>query len=242
MKSFILHGVALAAVGQAALAMEPADYIYTPAIGYGEREIDFKAGNATGPGAARAASLGFGYGAGERWFTEVYAKYQGQPGGPWAFDAYEWENRWLLTEPGRYPVDLGFVLEIERPRDRSEGYPVRFGPLLQTDFGRLELNANLLFQRNYRADVPNDLTAAYQLQLKYRYRPEFEFGLQAFAEVGKWDHWDPAGQRTTRLGPAVFGRLKLSGRQAIRYNAAYLFGDSPAAPDHLFRMQVEYEF
>jgi len=241
MKSSILCAAALAAVGQAALA-EPNDYVYVPAVSYGEREIDFKFGNATGPQAGRATSLGFGYGAGERWFTEFYVKYQGEPGGPDTFDAYEWENRFLLTEPGKYPVDLGFVVEIERPQDRSEGYPVRFGPLLQTEFGRWQLNANLLFQRNYRSEVPNDLTAGYQLQLKYRYREEFEYGLQAFAEVGKWDHWDPAAEQTSRLGPAVFGHLKLSGRQAISYNAAYLIGLSPAAPDHTFRMQVEYEF
>jgi len=54
----------------------PADYVYTPAVEYGEREIDFKYGTATQPAGNRAqvASLGFGYGAKEYWFTEVYFK------------------------------------------------------------------------------------------------------------------------------------------------------------------------
>jgi len=32
-------------------------------------------------------------------------------------------------------VDIGFLLEIERPKVRSEGYELRWGPLLQTEFG-----------------------------------------------------------------------------------------------------------
>ena len=241
MRRPILCAAALAALGQQALA-EPNDYVYTPAVSYGEREIDFKFGNATGPAAGRAASLGFGYGVSEHWFTEVYVKYKGDPGGPTAFDAYEWENKFQLTEPGKYPVDLGFILEIERPQDRAEGYEVRFGPLLQTDLGRWQANANLLLQRNYHADFPSDMTIGYQLQLKYRYREEFEYGLQAFGEMGKWDHWQPSSEQTNRLGPAIFGRLKVGSHEAIRYNAAYLVGLSPAAPDHTFRMQIEYEF
>ena len=54
----------------------PADYVYTPNVEYGEREIDFKIGTAKSSGQDRdsAASLGFGYGVTERWFTEFYAK------------------------------------------------------------------------------------------------------------------------------------------------------------------------
>jgi hypothetical protein len=223
---------------------EPADYVYEPAVSYGEREIDFKAGRAAGNGVApaSAASLGFGYGATPWWFSEFYVKYKRDNGGPTAFDAYEWENKFQLTETGKYPVDLGFVIELERPQDRSEGYEVRFGPLLQTDFERVQANANLLFQRDYRSAVPNDLVMGYQGQLKYRYRPEFEFGVQAFGDMGKWDRWAPRQDQSHRLGPAVFGRIKLGGRQALRYNAAYLFGVTAGAPDRTLRMQIEYEF
>ncbi len=46
-----------------------------------------------------------------------------------------------------------------------------------------------------------------------------------------------------RIGPAIFGKVKLGeGRQAIRYNAAFLFGETPATPRHTFRLQAEYEF
>src|SRR5689334_802979 len=93
----------------------PADYVFTPNVEYGEREIDFKAGTAKSSGQDRdsAASIGFGYGLTERWFTEFYAKYERPPGEGTRFDAFEWENRFQLTEQGRFPFDLGFVIELE---------------------------------------------------------------------------------------------------------------------------------
>jgi hypothetical protein len=99
-----------------------------------------------------------------------------------------------------------------------------------------------VFQRHIRAATPQHTEFGYQWQAKYRWMPEFEIGLQGFGEVGAWNHWDPASERTHRLGSAVFGKLPLSGRQAIRYNAALLIGAAPGAPRNTFRTQIEYEF
>ena len=84
-----------------------ADYVYTPTVEYREREIDFKAG-ATSPvdgNRSQAASIGYGYGATEYWFTEAYLK-QEREGGDIANIA-EWENKFQLTATGEYPVDVG---------------------------------------------------------------------------------------------------------------------------------------
>src|SRR5512138_3254897 len=87
----------------------PADYIYTPTVEYGEKEVDFKYGSATQPDGIHleTASLGFGYGARENWFTEVYLK-QERTGNELANIA-EWENKFQLTETGKYPVDVGLI-------------------------------------------------------------------------------------------------------------------------------------
>lgn len=222
----------------------PADYVFTPAVEYGEKEIDLKAGSARKGNDPResAASLGFGYGAREWWFTEVYTKYKAENNEGTRFDAIEWENKFQLTETGKYPVDVGFLLEIERPTNHAEGWEMKWGPLFQTEFGKIQLNANLLFQRSYRAEDPGETQFLYQWQAKYRWMRELEFGLQGFGEMGKWDHWAAADERSDRAGPAVFGKLPLGEQRAIRYNAALLFGTSKAAADHTFRMQVEYEF
>jgi hypothetical protein len=237
----LLAGLLLAATN--ALA-EPADYVSTPTVEPGEREIDFKLGRGGKGDQPResAASIGFGYGAGERWFTEFYIKDKNENGEGRKFDAVEWENKFQLTETGRYPVDVGLLVEVEHPQDRSEGWEVMWGPLFQTEFGKVQLNFNPLFQRHYRADSESATEFKYQWQAKYRWRREFEFGLQGFGETGQWNRWASRDEQSHRLGPAIFGKLSLGGGQVIEYNAAWLFAASKAAPDHTLRLQVEYEF
>jgi hypothetical protein len=236
--------VTLALTIHNAYAGSPADYVYVPSVTYGEREIDFKFGARKTSDQAResAASLGFGYGVSNYWFTEVYTKYKRENGNGTAFDAFEWENKFQLTPTGQYAVDVGFITEIERPQDRSEGYEVRFGPLFQTEFDKTQLNLNLLFQRNYRADESVPMAFGYQWQAKYRWKPELEFGAQGFGELGPLRRFSPRNEQSHLLGPAVFGKFSVGPRQAIKYNAAVLVDANDAKHSTTFRTQVEYEF
>ena len=225
----------------------PADYVYTPTVEYGEREIDFKHGSARQQDGTfkQVSSLGFGYGATEWWFTEVYFKRESEGGE--GLSLAEWENKFQLTETGRYPVDVGLIIELEAPlSNHSEPYEFKFGPLFQTEFGKMQFNANALFERKFGnhsdGDDPYITEMGYQWQVKYRLKPEFEFGVQAMGEMGKWNHWDSVSQQNHRIGPAIFGKVGLGNKQAIKYNAAWLFGISDAAPNNTFRMQAEYEF
>ena len=99
----------------------PADYVYTPTVEYGEREIDFKHGNAKQQDGTRkqVSSLGFGYGATEYWFTEIYLKHESE--GTHNLNIAEWENKFQLTETGKYPVDVGLIAEFEAPLNNSTG-------------------------------------------------------------------------------------------------------------------------
>jgi len=224
----------------------PADYVYTPTVEYGEKEIDFKAGAARLKDGTltQAASLGFGYGATETWFTEFYLKQE--IAGKQVANLAEWENKFQLTETGKYPLDIGLITELEAPLSSNAPWEFKLGPLLQTEFGKLQLNGNLLFERAFgKADesgVPYATIFSYQWQAKYRWQSVFEYGLQGLGELGKWNDWNRQADQVHRVGPAVFGKLALGNRQAIRYNAAWLFGVSTAAPDHTFRMQVEFEY
>ena len=239
--------LALIAFSNPVLA-DPADYVKTPTIDYGERELELKFGTsklADGEGRLSAGTFGAGYGATPYWFTEAYVKYEKAPNERTRYDAVEWENKFLLTETGKYAVDLGLFVELEVPRDRAEGYEFRFGPLLQTEFGRVQLNSNFFLKRQVRVGADSDPQVTefhYQLQAKYRLMREFEFGAQAFGELGQWNHWDSHDQQNHRMGPAVFGKLPLGEHQAIRYDAAWLVGVSKAAPDSTLRLQLEYEF
>jgi hypothetical protein len=237
--------LATALMTQTAAYAGPADYVYEPTVEYGEREIDFKAGTAKLRGGEResAQSIGFGYGVTERWFTEFYAKWHQTPDEGKGFDAWEWENKFQLTETGRWPVDVGLIIELERPKNRAEGYEVRWGPLFQAEItDKVQANLNVLIEKHYRAEEGGPAELGYQWQLKYRMRPEFEYGLQGFGEVGPWTHWAPASEQAHIAGPAIFGRVHVGPKQAIRYNAALLFGLNHGAPRNTLRLQAEYEF
>jgi hypothetical protein len=223
-----------------------ADYVYVPAVEYGEKEIDFKTGTAKLQNGDRAqvSSIGFGYGVTEYWFTEVYFKHERE--GSDTLSIGEWENKFQLTETGQYPVDVGLITELDAPLSGNAPWELKLGPLFQTEFGKVQLNTNLLFERAFgKADedgAPHTTEFSYQWQIKYRWQPAFEYGLQGMGELGKWNDWNKQLDQIHQAGPAVFGKIALGNRQAIKYNAAWLFGTSQAAPNNTFRIQVEYEY
>ena len=207
----------------------PADYVYTPNVVEGEREIDVKMGTVKERDGTRvsAATLGLGYGVNSFWFTELYVKSKRQTPGSWGYDALEWENKFQLTETGKYPVDVGLLVEVERPRDRSEGYELRFGPLFQKEITQTVVaNLNLLLGKNYRTLTPAPM----------------ELGAQGFGRLGPVGNWLPGEQQEHKLGPAVFGKIRLDGRSAIAYNAAWLIGANNNTARNTLRLQAEYEF
>ena len=228
----------------------PADYVYMPTVEQGEKEIDFKLGSARNPSGGtttQVASLGFGYGATENWFTEIYVKTESDGGEP-RLNILEWENKFQLTETGKYPLEVGLITEFEFPMNKpGEANEFKFGPLFQTEFNKVQLNANYLFERKFGGelgpnDTPYETVSQYQWQAKYRWKKEIEFGLQGFGEMGIWNNWKPRQEQEHKMGPAIFGKIALSAHQALKYNAAWLIGTTDATPDNTYRMQMEYEY
>ncbi len=219
------------------------DYVIMPKVDAGEKEFDFKSGvERHKDGSSEAAhSLGLGYGFTKQWFSEVYAKYKRSANESQVFDAWEWENKFQLTNTDAFAL-IGFLLEIERPVERSEGFEVSYGPLIQKDFGRVQYNLNLLVQKHVQASQPFQTELHYQAQIKYKQSPSFQWGAQAFGNLGQYKHWSTTGLQEQKIGPAVFGKLTLAQKQAVKWNAAYLKGTTDTTPSATLRLQVEYEY
>jgi len=231
-----------------AVRADPNDYVLTLDYAGGEHEIETKSGVAStardGTAAGEAAAFGWGAGVSDTWFTEVYAQFAnraaGNVGG--GLDAVSWENIVRFSDPGEWPVDAGATVEIERPRAGSPGWKITAGPLFQKDIDQLQVNANFLLQRQFDGGPGMATQLSYRLQARYRSDPRLEFGMQAFGDVGAWNHWgNPRGQ-AHRLGPALFGERRLSPSGGLRYNAALLLGASRGAADVTLRAQIEYEY
>jgi hypothetical protein len=241
---FLLPLVAtLACINTGIAYAGPADYVASPLVSEGEKEIDFKMGTAVDSEGNRktVTSVGFGFAPKPWLFTELYAKGVNEAGKT-SFDAFELEAKVQLTERGKYPIEIGVLLEIERPKNRDEGYEVTYGLLLQKDFDQYQANFNTILQRSYQSIGEQPTHLNYQYQLKYRYKPAFELGLQGFGGVGQWDKWSKGNEAQHNIGPAVFGKLHLGGKNMIAYNVAWLRATTTSTPNNTLRMQMEYEF
>lgn len=183
--------------------------------------------------------LGFAYGINSRWTTEVYASNIGRSIGRSRLDSLNWQNDVLLTQ-GEYPVDLAIHTQLMHVQ--GEGNAVEFGPVLQTDLGRTQLNLNLLFERGLGRANAEPTQMKYQWQLRHRWIPGLHLGLQGFGELGPWDHWAPRADQSHRAGPALFGRVGLGERRAVEWQAAYLHGSVFGRGGQMVTMQVKVAY
>ena len=62
---------------------------------------------------------------------------------------FKFENKFQLTEKDKYLIDIGFTTEIKAPLQNGHPYEFKFDPLFQTDLGKLQLNANVQFERTF---------------------------------------------------------------------------------------------
>lgn len=116
--------------------------------------------------------------------------------------------------------------------------------MLQTEFGsQWTGNLNLLVTRHIRAEEGGKAELGYQWQIRKRWRPELEFGLQGFGGMGPWNSWLPSSEQSHTAGPVLLGHHHFSGgKRGIAYELALLFGLNNGAPRNVLRTQIEYEF
>jgi hypothetical protein len=227
-------------------AVDPSSYLLTPVVTEGEREIDVRSGvGSTGRSTSfeRVSGLGVGWGVNSHWYSELGVQYRHVGRSGTVYDAAEWENIVQLAEPNEWPVDVGIAYEMEIPHDSSEGVGVRFGPLLQKDFGSFEANLNILLDHHINSRTFASTQVQYQAQLRYRYSRPLEFGVQAFGNLGtRLQGWAAYELQSHRIGPVVQGRFPLAHERGISYNLAFLLGTTARSPDRTLRLQFEYEF
>ncbi|WLI87468.1 hypothetical protein Q4S45_11990 [Massilia sp. R2A-15] len=218
-------------------------YLVTTYPNEGQRSVDFKYWNAKPAGKAPRSSpeLGLAWNVTSRWYTELTAQWFQMSPGSNHLSAVEWQNDFMLTQ-GEYPVDLAFHTNIERDTDGSGEIGYEYGPVLQTEFGRTQLNLNVFLQRHCRTAQAEATTIAYQWQVKYRWIEKLQFGVQGFGEMGKWNDWLPREQQSHRAGPAVFGSWLLAGGHEWKYEAAYLIGKNSARNAKSVAMRIQYAF
>ncbi|KQQ39943.1 hypothetical protein ASF61_03780 [Duganella sp. Leaf126] len=222
----------------------------------GQTSIDYKYWNARySDGTVASPELGVGYGVTSRWYTEVYVQWLRVGNGAGKMVETAWQNDYMLTQ-GQYPFDLALHTKVAKGHDAAGGYSAEWGPVLQTEIGRTQFNANLFFQRRYGQTgqtaqaaqtgqvPPRGVELTYQLQVKQHWKPWFQPGIQAFGEVGQWNDWLPSRQQSHRAGPMIYGHRDIGagGEREVKYELAYLFGKNTGRAARSFSLRVQLIF
>lgn len=243
-------GTAVAMFGLAALmvpgkAMAGPPKVYSPNVQKGELELEWRGviEDEDPPATSDKKEYVFeaGYGFTNRYFSSIFAEIVDEPGGGTKVEELAWENIIQLTEQGQYFVDLGVYLEYAVGLQGGEPDEFEGKILLEKTTGRFVHTGNIIFANQIGKTAEDGTELEYAWQSRYRFKPELEFGLQAFGKFGQIGNFPSLSDTEHLLGPAVFGRFRTGKTSFIYYEAGYLVGLTQGSPDNAFRWLLEYE-
>ena len=221
---------------------DPGYYVVTVYDNEGVRTLDFRYWTVKLDGRSEVIwpEVGFGYGISTRWYTELYASWIGSSQMATRLSTWNWQNDVLLTQ-GELPIDVAVHTNLI-VNHLGPGGAIEWGPVLQTDVGRTQLNGNVFFESGWDGFAPAAAQMKYQWQVRHRWRPALHVGLQGFGELGQWDHWAPRDRQSHRAGPALFSTLPLGEREALLVQASYLFGSVYGKDGRMFSFRAQLAF
>ena len=238
--TFSLLALASALAASSSALAGPADKVYIPRVEMGETEFELRGGYKDFPGGVNeyATVFDLGYSVNNWWKTELVVEYSGQPGLGSSFEAWEWENLFLLTEQGKYWADVGLLIEYEHTFADGPD-ELKISPLFQKEIGPTIANLNLIFQHEVGRGAGDATELGYAWQLKWRGKESLEWGMQGFGGIGVLGNLGEADSHS--IGPAIFGVQRLANGNKLAYDAAVLAGLNNQSPDLTVRFQLEYE-
>ncbi len=183
-----------------------------------------------------------GYGVTNWWFTELYGEVEKERNDDgedpdFSFTSLEFENKFQLTEKGKYPVDVGFLLEFEVSDEDKHANNLEWAILLDKSIGPIENIANLIMEHEVGGGHKNETEAGFAWSSRYRLGRFFEPGFEYHAEFGGVNEDKDFDEQEHRVGPAFYGKITKN----IKYDIGYLFGVSAAAPENTLKWILEFE-
>ena len=147
------------------------------------------------------------------------------------------ENTFALAEPGEYFIDPALYFETDFPQSGDPNnviFGFLGGKVIDNKFAE---RFNLLLHKDYGpGNTP--LGFNYTNQFKYMYAHWLEPGFELYGYTNGKDRFE---DQQLQVGPGLFGKIYTFNAQALKYEVAYLFGTTQAAPDGAVRWKLEYE-
>ena len=219
--------------------------VYSPYVEKGELEVEIRGSVDNDERISRSGVLkqkyAIGYGFTDIWFSEVYGEIEKERNDAdedfdMEFTKVEWENKFQLTPEGKYPVDLGFLLEYAISTESKHPDSLEAVVLLGRDIGKTTHYANLIFEREVGGGHSDEIEGELAWSSRYRLNRKFEPGWEYHAKFGGLSEGEDFDEQTHQVGPAIYGEIG-----NISYDLGYLFGISDAAPQGSFKWILEYE-
>lgn len=230
-------------LGSTAAWSEPGYYLVEVYEDQGAAHLDFRYWTVQVKGRPEVVwpELGLGYGVTKRWYTELYTSYEGSGFSASTPSTVNWQNDLLLTQ-GQYDVDVALHTNLIKGQSGTDDDALEFGPVLQTDTGRVQWNANLIFEKSLSPGSADAPQLKYQWQAKYRWKNGVQAGVQSFGELGPWNQWLGSQNQSHRWGPVISSTWELQGNQRIVANAAYLSGKVFGTAADMLSVRLQYVF
>ena len=222
---------------------DPGYYLVTVYEDVGRARIDYRYWTVAPKGGDEVVwpEIGIGYGVSPRWYTELFSSFIGSNIPQSRPSTLNWQNDFLLTQ-GQYDVDVALHTNLVIDQTGADANALEFGPVLQTDVGRVQLNGNLVLEQSLAGPSGRVPQLKYQWQAKYRWNAALHTGIQGFGELGPWNQWAPEGKQSHRWGPVVSGSWTLTGQHSVEYHAAYLRGRVYSKDADMVSIRLQYRF
>lgn len=211
--------------------------IYSPAIEESEKALEWR--STFHPDAAEEHKLELEYSPTDWWRAALLATVERSPGGQRQISELAFENVFRLNPQGRDWIDWGLLTELSRTLRPEHAWAAEVGLLAEHATPKTVTQVNVALERDLQPGAEANMTVA--VRWRWRAGRRLEPGLEYYAELGSPEHLGSLRSQQHSLGPALVGRVP-QGRNAIRYEAAWVFGLSSAAPSSTARVQLEWEF
>lgn len=161
--------------------------VRSPNIDYGEIEIEHNLSVTFDKRADKnhdiSSPVEVGVGLLPFWKLELEGEIERHPGENTQWEATTIENYFMLTEPGKYWLDVALFAEFARATNRDEPNTVELGLLVRKEHMNWLHTLNLFWEKQVGSKAEPIDTVSYAWQSRYRLNQYFQPGIEFYGEI-----------------------------------------------------------
>jgi hypothetical protein len=210
------------------------DKVYHPYVNLLETEVEYRSLFQQDDGSEfdnyQRHKLGIGRSFSDSFLAEVYVIGVNSTGDGLAFNTFEFEAKYQLTEQGEFNNDWGLLFELER--DTSQNiWEFSNTVIMLHEWPDWISTTNLSLSYEWGDHISNEFETSLASQMRYRLNRYVEPALELYL-----------GEDTRGLGPVFTGIQRISGPRKLWWEIGMIFGFNASTPDYNLKFNLEYEF